>query len=325
MYFVGIDGGGTKTRAALLDAEGNILGIGQSGPSSIETVSPDISTNNIRESIKNAINAAKLSSQIIFIKAIFAGIGDVLSLDSKVKAEKNIRNITEYVNEDTIVVIENDVYGALYGGLPLQKEGIVIIVGTGSVAFGINKNGVSHRAGGYSYKEGDPGSSFYLGRQVIKYISKAIDGRVKRTCFIDEVCDYLGIHDASSFINVCEELYVDRTKTASLAKFVTKHALKGDNIAISIIDIATDELILMIKSVIEKLSIESKNLAIIGSLGNARGFKEVFVAKLKKLDPNIRLSQSGIDPVLGSGLKSLELFGLKITDDIIEKAKKIAV
>ena len=61
-----------------------------------------------------------------------------------------------------------------------EEDGIVCIMGTGAVAYGV-KNGISHRCSGYGYQEGDPGSSYDLGRHALKYYAKVVDKRLPKT------------------------------------------------------------------------------------------------------------------------------------------------
>ena len=69
MYYVGIDGGGTKTSACLLDEQGKLLGVGYSGPSSIDTVTYEVTISNINEAISKAVTMAKLKN--VKLKSLF--------------------------------------------------------------------------------------------------------------------------------------------------------------------------------------------------------------------------------------------------------------
>ncbi|MCY3412245.1 MAG: hypothetical protein INQ03_11480 [Candidatus Heimdallarchaeota archaeon] len=313
-YYLGIDGGGTKTRAVIVDHTGNVMGTGESGPSSIDTVSLDISRENILQSIINTgVNTStKLSG-------IFAGLGGVVSETDK---KKVINLISSMKICDCIgsIHVENDAFAAMYGGLALANEGISIIIGTGSVAFGINEKGDTWRSGGYGYKEGDPGSSYYLGRQLLKYVAKVLDGRIEPSAMLVEVCQELRISDANTFITKLDELHDDRTQTAQLARYVTKFAT--DPVAKHIIDTATDELALMVYAVYTHLNIKQKKLAIIGSLGNESVFCEVFTQKIHTIHPEFEVFRAILDPALGSALRALQLGGIPITERILDTVQK---
>ena len=319
MNYIGIDGGGTKTKATVMDSHGNVLGIGSSGPSSIDTVSFDESLTNILQ----AINNTNVDLHKDTIDSIFMGLGGISCEEDEIRVANNFIKNSNIVLPTTKVVAKNDAYNAFGSGLPLDKSGCILIVGTGSIAFG-KCNNLSHRAGGYSYKEGEPGSSYALGKQVIGLISKYHDSRITDSSLTKDVTEYLNIKTTVDIIRLAEEYYADRTKTASLAKFVTKHALLNDSYAISIIENATDELALMVEAVDKTIKLDNKKLAIIGSLGNDKYFFKILESKIKQIDTNYKVFESILDPVIGACIIALRADNIELSEDKINKLKEIS-
>jgi len=315
MYVLGIDGGGTKTAVAILDENGNLVGVGVSGPSSVDTVSIETTKNSINEAIRQVI-----SEDNIEIQSVFAGLGGIACLDHEKEVMQAIRDLP-YIKKDANIVVKNDVVNALAGGLA-TRCGIAIIIGTGAVAYGMDELGNTWRSGGYHFKEGDAGSAYDLGFQALKAMARAMDGRFEKTAFTDELQEVLGVVDFISAVKVYDEYFNDRTKTAQLAKLVTKYADLGNLVALNIVETATDELALLIKAVDNHLQIQNKEVAIIGGLGNADTiYKKRFIEKVKMINSNFHVHQFLLDPVIGAALMALKNTGTEITDELINRLK----
>jgi N-acetylglucosamine kinase-like BadF-type ATPase len=314
MYVIGIDGGGTKTKACLMDEGGNILGIGISGPSSIDTVSLEVSIENIRQAILESFGTMEYT-----LEGAYAGLGGIVTKQDSLKVSTELSKL-DFFQKDAPILSENDTRTALAGGLA-TREGIAIIIGTGSVAFGRNEKGEEWLSGGFGYKEGDAGSSYDLGRQCLKYLARAVDGRIEITPFITSLNDTLKTDmDRAKLFDKINELWHDRTTTAGLAPFVTTYANKGDTHALEIVDKATSELSMLIEAIYKKVSFKAPQVAIIGSLGNAKGvFNESFIQKVKSIDQSISVIPQKLDPAVGAALQALKLKDIKITEEMVER------
>ena len=315
MYYLGIDGGGTKTKAILSTVLGEIIGIGYGGPSSIRTVSNEETKESIYLAIEEALNGKNRP-----LTSVFAGLGDIESSEDKKLVEDIIKDM-EFISDSTLVEVESDIYSALYAGLGNLNEGVSVIVGTGSVAFG--KNGeLTKRVGGYSYKEGDPGSSFFLGRLCLWHVSKILDGRRKKTSFGSELMELLNVTDRLSYVEMLDEYYLNRTKTAQLAKLVTTFATIGDVYAIEIMNEGIKGIVDIIDTCTNQLKLKEKNVAIIGSLGNYPLYFKRIEEELHKIDSKYTIFKSLLDPSLGAVIGAISNDGISVTDKLITKLGK---
>lgn len=302
MYYVGIDGGGTNTRACILNEKKEIIGIGKSGPSSIDTVDIKVTMQSFNEAIMQVFQENKIENPQI--ASIFIGVGGVLTDSSKDYVRNEVKKLP-YIMSDALIGVENDVYAAHLGGLG-NRPGICLIVGTGSVAFGIDEDNKTHRAGGYGYQEGDAGSSYDLGKKTTQHLARVFDGRREKTAFAEDVFTSLEISGLDELMDFIMSYHLDRTKTAQLAKFVTKHADLGDFYARKICDEATDELVLCVEAVYKILNLKNKELAIIGSLGNTPGyFRTQLEAKIKQI-ADFHIHAPITEPVIGAALKAYQ-------------------
>ncbi|PAT01700.1 hypothetical protein CI105_05500 [Candidatus Izimaplasma bacterium ZiA1] len=291
MYIIGIDGGGTKTKVCVFDILGNYHGELVCGPSSIDTRDINESLKEIKETIFRILD----DKNDIYISSAFLGLGGISSKDDSLKVEEAFRKL-EFCDDLTKISAKNDIYNAHAGGLE-GNDGYTYIIGTGSVLFGTYQND-SFRVGGYSHKEGDPGSSYALGRKALKILAKVLDNRVIETPFTTQLKVLLDVNNYAEYVTMING--INRTKTADLAKTVTKFAEFNDIHALNIIDTETTELQLMLKAMLSTLNSPKKDISIIGSLGNADTvFKEMLYKKISSLG-DFNVFEAKLDPVYGS-------------------------
>ena len=300
MLFLGIDGGGTKTKVIIIDDQKTILYEGVSGPSSLDTVDEKTTVAHINEALASFIDHNPTAT----FTSVFAGLGGVASLDDKMRLYQLLA-LVKGVDKHTKRYAGSDMENALASGLYFD-EGITLISGTGMVAYGKNKSGITHKAGGLGFKEGDLGSSYDLGLNAIRAASRALDHRYEATAFTDEIIEKLNVSKPSDIITLMNNWYLERTKIASLAPIVTKHANMGNGYAKRICDSSSYELALSIKAVQQVIQLKQPKLVVVGSLGNALGyFKDQFQKTLLDMVPNIEISAPKVDPAYAAALLAL--------------------
>ena len=300
-YYAGIDGGGTKTKVVIIDENENLVFENTSGPSSIDTVD----NNTTLASFNQALEPFFKKNRNVSFQAVFIGVGGIVSEQDCKQVEIFSRHIIG-VSEHTLMRARNDMENALYSGL-LFDEGIALICGTGMVAFGKNKEGSTHKAGGWGYREGDLGSSYDLGMRSLRHVIKAFDGRDTMSAFSKAIAKVIGMNNTEDFFHIINDKYLDRTWIASLAPLVTAYSLKNDINAKHIVDHATDELALAVYAVAHKLGIKDSSLVIIGSLGHAKGYQELLHTKIYNLLPNIHIIHPKVDPAYAAALMAKRL------------------
>lgn len=295
-YFLGIDGGGTKTKVCIIDETLTLIAYGSAGPSSIDTVSNDVTVSNIQSAIDQALLAHPKITRFV---SVFGGLGGIVTENDKHHVQTLLRSLSQ-VSDDTTIRIENDVINAL-ASADRGLEGIVLISGTGMNCFGIDSHQSTYKAGGWGFKEGDAGSGYDLGYHAIKSMIRSFDGRYPMTEFSKAIASAVGLKQAEDIIGVMDRLWGDRTTIASLAPLVTKAANDGDLLAQKIIDDATDELALAVKTVYEHLIFVQPFVCVVGSLGNSEGyFKTQLQKKIKTINPEIELVAPKEDPAFAA-------------------------
>lgn len=299
----GIDGGGTSTRAILINEKGEALAIGRSGSSSIDTVSRDITKKHIGEAITNAFKEANINEREL--QCLYVGLGGVANNEDKNEVQELLMNIESIkINK---VIVENDTRVALAGGLK-GKNGLAFIVGTGSVCFGIDDYGNQWKSGGWGYKIDDPGSGYYLGREAIAYTARAYDGRAKKSKLSEEVFEKLGLKEINDISRVLYAEDFTRTKIASFAGVVLHHAEEGVEEALEIVNGGCKELALMAKAVESKLKFNGEVVitAIGGIVENSKLYRETLKKSLEEMVPNARFVEPLTTAIEGAGIMALQ-------------------
>ncbi len=167
-YSLGFDGGGTKTDCVLLDTNGNVIGEGRGGPANPLRSGYDGAFSSLREAAAGAIAVGGIRpAEISSVCAGLAGAGrrSVVRRMMVFLAEEFPAALTQ-VATDYEVALESAV-----GSAP----GVVLIAGTGSVAYGRNAAGETARAGGYGPSLGDEGSAFEIGRRAVSAVAHSRD------------------------------------------------------------------------------------------------------------------------------------------------------
>lgn len=167
-YSLGFDGGGTKTECSLLNAQGIVVGEGRGGPANPLRSGYETAFSSLREAAAAALAAAKARpGDISSVCAGLAGGG----------RHSVVRRVMAFLSEEfpaAMTQVTTDYEIALEAAVG-SKPGVVLIAGTGSVAYGRNTKGETARAGGYGPWIGDEGSAFEIGRRAVSAVARTRD------------------------------------------------------------------------------------------------------------------------------------------------------
>ena len=187
-YSLGFDGGGTKTDCVLLDAKGSVIGEGRGGPANPLRSRYDGAFSSMREAAAGAISAANIRpAEIVCVCAGLAGAGRQ-SVVSRVLGFLSL----EFPRALTRVTTDYEIALEAAAG---PGPGVVLIAGTGSVAYGRNAAGETARAGGYGPWIGDEGSAFEIGRRAVSAVARARDTDAPATMLSDMISAALDCPD----------------------------------------------------------------------------------------------------------------------------------
>ena len=178
-YFLGIDGGGSRCRARIRDAEGRLLGEAAGGASNIyQDFDGALAT--IVATAGDAAGRAGLGTG-----QLHAGLG-LAGIVTSVGAEKIVEAHLPFAS----VIADNDAYAACMGAFS-GGDGGIVIAGTGSIGFAL-AGGERHMVGGWGFQLGDHGSGAWVGHHAVRRVALAIDGLLQPTRLIEEILSRTG-------------------------------------------------------------------------------------------------------------------------------------
>lgn len=303
--FLGVDGGGTKTQAVLLDENRQIIGEGFSGASNPLRVGIETALTHIFTAIENACDQANRSRSDI--AAIVCGLAGVRREDLRRTIQQRISRNYRIKS----VEVTTDAEIALYGVNP-GKTALVLIAGTGSVCLGKNDEGKKATAGGWGPLAGDEGGGAGISRRALQAIAKASDGRGKATILSEYAVEYFRALSADDLTVAIYSPQMDNARIAGFAVLVVKAAQEDkDEIAIEILKEAGYELGLAANAVIKKLSLNRKKFPVgyVGSIFNAGKFiTETLMSKIHQTAPKAFLTEPKLFPANAAAEMAVKLF-----------------
>lgn len=211
LFLIGVDGGGTGTRVVLADATGHELAQGTAGPSGL-----GLGVERAWQSIGAACNDAFQRVGLTFdwsrcvLGCGLAGVHNRDWLAAFLAAKPAAAGL----------VVKDDGYTTLLGahdGAP----GVIVALGTGSIAAVLTPDGQDRQASGYGFPSGDEASGAWLGVRAIPHAQQALDGRGPRDAFAQALCDFVGAQDRDSLVVwLCA---ANQTAYASLTRVLFEH------------------------------------------------------------------------------------------------------
>jgi len=296
VYFLGVDGGGTKTHAIITDGACRVVGEGTGGASNPLRVGLEEAVSHIEQAIRDACAQAGVKPrQIVSACIAIAGVNHPIHFHTMKDALDQALGLG-------VFELVTDARAALEGALDGQ-EGVVLIAGTGSIAMGVNEAGEQARSGGWGPTISDEGSGYDIARQALKAVISSFDGRSPQTVLSERILSKLRISSAADLPGVIYNSDSESVEIASLAELVADAAHDGDDVARDILARAGRELGDLVISVIKRLTLESKpfRVACVGSVFKSG---ELVVSPLREavlgVAPNAVIGPPLFSPTIGA-------------------------
>jgi glucosamine kinase len=309
-YVLGVDGGGSATRAVIVSAEGEAVAAGKAGPSNPITIGAEMALANIFE----AVERASARCGVHRFKASRLGVAGTDR--SKLKQEL-LNGLPRSYGEAEII---SDAASALSGATGC-KPGVVVIAGTGSIAYGENLRGEVARAGGWGWRLGDEGSGYSIGRSGILAALRAHDGRGPQTVLKDMFLSRLGLGFMEEIIDWVYMPGREPWDIAYLVPIVREAEAMGDEAAKLVMAEAGAELGQVCCAVVRRLGLSGDFPVSL----NGGVFKQpsvyilAFEDVVRREAPDCALIKPRMPPVLGSALLALRSMGVAIDEGLLSQ------
>ena len=302
MHVLGIDAGGTKTVCLLADADGRILAERRGGGANLQAVG-ELEVEKVLYGVMTATLAEyeggsedpPLRTEL---GAICLGIAGVDRPDDS----RTIHAIMKRIGFKTPVVVVNDALVALVAGAG-EGPGVVVVAGTGSIAYGRSAAGLAARAGGWGYLLGDEGGGFWIGRAALSAVLRQFDERGPATLLTELTLTQMQLASPGDLVHQVYYRDVHRHSIAALAAIVHQAAVAGDAVAAEILSRAGVELASAAASVIGRLNMRGEAFPIILAGGIFQGVPSLVgdvSARLLEAAPRSEIRRLEVEPAVGA-------------------------
>jgi len=290
---IGIDGGGTTTRAVLIDGL-TVLGRGEAASSNHYSVGMERAVENICAAAAGALQSASAAQSDI------DGWGLGLAGACSPAEQSAVQAALQPFIGEAFLVVDEDAAAAqagAFGGGP----GAVCIAGTGANCFGINARGQHARADGLGPLLGDRGSGYSIGENALRAVCRAHDGAAPATSLLDPVFQSLKADSIDALVQIVYAPAFSRDRIAALFPLVLQHAAAGDAVALTLLTDAGSALAATAGAVLAKL--ELQQVAVTGGvLTQPSALRQTFEKCLQQNSEGASVTEPLYDAAIGAAL-----------------------
>jgi len=293
-YSLGFDGGGTKTECVLVNSDGVVVGEGRGGPANPLRSGYETTFSSLREAATAALAAANgRPGDIASVCAGLAGGG----------RRSVVRRMMVFLSREfpgAVTQVSTDYEIALEAVVD-SGPGVVLIAGTGSVAYGRNAKGETARAGGYGPWIGDEGSAFEIGRRAVSAVARTRDNDAPVTLLADLISDAIDCPDWDDLM-----LRIMKNPDDVFPKLfpvVARAAQAEDSAAKEILFASAIGLGNLAMSVVRRLGLKSQEFPLVkcgGVFGRSRMLDDLLDSVLTSGALRAKISRLAISPAIGA-------------------------
>lgn len=312
-YYLGVDGGGTHTRALLADRDGLILGTGSSGSTNRNHHPRQEVRSNLRAALLAALGDRKADERL----TIFLGMCAVSTDRDRADIASIVREIPE-IGAAPVVVVDNDARIGLTGGLS-GRPGMVLIAGTGSACLGVDGEGKSWWCGGWGALADDAGSAPWIGLRALQAAVRAEDGRAAPSTLRAVVFEFLELSEPRELIDRVHNRGLTREELGYLAPRVIEASKDGDPTAAGILAEAAGELAQLVSTPARRLFAGRPcELILVGGLARSGPpFQDLLINRIHQVAPNVCVREPELSPVQGAVLEAMRADGTAWNEHVI--------
>lgn len=313
--YIGVDGGQSGTRAVLADAEGHVLAIG-TGPACDHITAPQGYARNAA-AIHGAITAAIQRAGADASEIVSVGMG-LTSAPRELDVQPVFARIVHEIANPAHLWVDHDAATNL-AGASAGAPGVMVIAGSGSIAYGINAQGEEGRAGGLGYLMGDDGSAWWIGIHALQAAARAADGRGPETALLPFVLQHFDLPTIRHLHGVLYAETFRRTMVSDLTVDVARLA-HTDAVAHEILTDAAQLLAGLVIATIRQIHQPGEAVDVYPTGGVFRAGEVIarpFAAALTSTWPTATIRQPRFAPVVGALIRGYQAAGVPVTDELL--------
>ena len=311
--WMGIDGGGTRSRFVVADASGTVVGFTTGGPLNINNIAKAEIAATLREAWAILSAETAIEGRHFHLYAGVAGI----------KAEEDPAFFEEIACAALgpaclTVAAVNDTDITLAGGL-LGEPGIALILGTGSHCLGRNQQGETRTCGGWGYLMDDCGSAYAIGLAGLRLATRTWDGRRHAYRLAASIRDSLGIAKAEHVLKRVYNQDLGHAGIKELARVVVANAQDGDADARDILHTAVSEAAEMVEVLGHNLHLGvGTQIVLTGAIALHPFINPMLAGAIFRRCPGYRIAAQGLPPVAGAVLRARQQAGEALDESFLQ-------
>jgi glucosamine kinase len=293
---VGVDGGGSKTRVLIGTGEGEVLASAEGPKSAVTPGQAEHSADVIAELVTRALGEIAQPGAVL-PRVLYCGVAGT-GRDEERRALHTALDEKELAEE---VIIDSDGLIAMYDAFD-DRAGILLVVGTGSIAYGRSPAGELVRCGGWGPVFGDEGSGGWIGRRALGIVAASSDGREPPTALLFPILAATECEDIQDLIPWAAA--ADARAFASLVPVVFSTAAAGDPRANALLTLAAEELVLHVRALSRQLFTDERAAVAValsgGLMDRGSPLRKRLEQRLKSAVPGAQIRSEEVLPARGA-------------------------
>jgi glucosamine kinase len=293
---VGVDGGGSKTRVLIGTGEGEVLASAEGPKSAVTPGQAAHSADVIAELVTRALGEIAQPGAVI-PRVLYCGVAGT-GRDEERRALHTALDEKELAEE---VIIDSDGLIAMYDAFD-DRAGILLVVGTGSIAYGRSPAGELVRCGGWGPVFGDEGSGGWIGRRALGIVAASSDGREPPTALLFPILAATQCEDIQDLIPWAAA--ADARAFASLVPVIFSTAAAGDPRANALLTLAAEELVLHVRALSRQLFTDERAAVAValsgGLMDRGSPLRKRLEQRLKSAVPGAQIRSEEVLPARGA-------------------------
>ncbi|MBI1876407.1 MAG: hypothetical protein HYZ58_08180 [Acidobacteria bacterium] len=301
-HVMGLDAGGTKTVCLLADEDGRVLSDVRGGGANLQ-LAGELGL----EKVLHDLMERAIGDRPVVPKAICLGMAGVDREDDAA----TVRAIMSRIAYKARIVVVNDALISLLAGAS-TGPGVVIVAGTGSIAYGRDHLNRAARAGGWGYVLGDEGSGYWIGRHALRAVVRDADGRGRPTSLTPRVLAHFQLSRPQDLVGAVYHRSLSPSAVAALAQCVREAHAEHDQAATWILEHAAGELMASAASVVRQLKMEDAAFPFVLAGGMFRAVPWLgheLTQRLPHIAPRSRVHVLDQEPAVGAVQLAIEELG----------------
>ena len=304
---IGIDGGGSQTHAIVADDSGTTIGEATGAGSGVLPGRADASAEVIAGVVRAALEAAGMAHVTPRVLCVgVAGVGRDVERQALWQALASQELASDVVVHSDFAIALDDAFG--------DGPGVLLVAGTGSVAFGRSPGGTTGRCGGWGPVMGDEGSGAWIGKRALSIVTAASDGRESSTALTGAILTATELNEVTELIPWAAA--ATPAKLATLAPVVFNVAEGGDLRANALVSLAVEELMLHVRTLAQQLFGDERatvHVALSGGLMRQRSMlRKRLEHRLRAAVPGAQMHSAQVIPARGAVRGALRFVGAEV-------------